>query len=94
MTDLDADEVLRIILDEKLVRYANWYGHTGRAEISAWIDREGDEWLVWQTDERGGRMHDPIRYTSEAEALDFFLQMARYFRRREFERAREMRDTV
>lgn len=90
MTDLNADEVLRIIQDEKLTAITNWYGRTGRGELSAWIDRDGDDWLVWQTDERESVFHDPIRYTSEPEALAFFLQLARSFQASDAEYARSI----
>lgn len=90
MTDLDADEALRIIQGEGLALTANWYGLTGRGELSAWIDRDGDDWLVWQTDERASVFHDPIRYTSEPEALAFFLQLARSFQASDAEYARSI----
>lgn len=80
MTELTSDDVQRIIADEKLTATANWFGPTGRPQSSAWIDRDGDAWIVWETDERGGRFHDPVRFDSESEALDFFLRIARRYR--------------
>ena len=57
---------------------ANWFGRTGRAERSAWIEREGTGWRVWETDERAGIMdHCILRTESETEALDSFLRRAR-----------------
>lgn len=76
-TSLTADEVQRIIQEEKLTATANWYGRTGRSERSAWIDRDGDDWIVWDTDERGARFYGPSRFASETEALDQLLRMAR-----------------
>ncbi|MFJ4997868.1 hypothetical protein ACIP5T_06925 [Microbacterium sp. NPDC088619] len=80
MTELTPDEVKRIIAAETLTATANWFGRTGRRESSAWIDSDGDGWLVWETDERGGIFHDPLRFASEAEALDLFLKIARRYR--------------
>lgn len=77
MSDLTSDDVQRIIQEEKLTATANWFGRTGRRERSAWIDRDGDEWIVWDTDERGDRFYGPSRFPSEAGALDQFLRMAR-----------------
>lgn len=77
MNDLTADQAQRIIQDEKLTATANWFRHTGRRERSAWIDRDGDEWIVWDTDERGEMFYGPSRFTSEDEALEQFLRMAR-----------------
>lgn len=76
-TSLTAGEAQRIIQEEKLTATANWYGRTGRSERSAWIDRDGDDWIVWDTDERGARFYGPSRFASEPEALDQFLRMAR-----------------
>lgn len=80
MTDLTAVGVRRVIDDEKLTATANWFGPTGRPQSSAWIDRDGEEWIVWETDERGGRFHDPVRFHSEVEAVDLFLRIARRYR--------------
>lgn len=77
MTDLTAAQVQQIIQDEFLTATANWYGPTGRPESSAWIDCDGDEWVVWDTDERGSRLDFDFRFRSEAEALSLFLQIAR-----------------
>ena len=77
MTKLTAEEVERIIKDENLTATANWFGPTGRPQSSAWIDRIGDEWVVWETDERAGRYLPESRFRSESEALDLFLRMAR-----------------
>lgn len=77
MTELTADDVQRIIHDEKLTATANWFGPTGRPQSSAWIDRVGDEWVVWETDERAVRLDVDFRFRSEAEALDLFLRFAR-----------------
>ena len=77
MTELTADEVQRIIKDEYLTVTANWFGPTGRPQSSAWIDRIGDEWMVWRTDEREGRYLPEFRFHSESEALDLFLRFAR-----------------
>ncbi|MEV8175129.1 hypothetical protein [Microbacterium sp. NPDC079176] len=77
MTNLTAADAQRIIQDEQLTATANWFGRTGRRERSAWIDHDGDEWIVWDTDERGDRFFGPSRFSSEAEALDQFLRMAR-----------------
>lgn len=61
------------------VATANWFGRTGRAERSAWIDRDGTGWRVWDTDERAGIMDFSIlRTESETEALGSFLRRARY----------------
>ncbi|OAN42093.1 hypothetical protein [Microbacterium sp. H83] len=79
MTGLSADEAQRIIADEKLTATANWFGRTGRRQSSAWIDRDGDEWAVWETDERGEVFHAPLRFRSESEALDLFLRIARRY---------------
>ncbi|MEV8251842.1 hypothetical protein AB0O87_13080 [Microbacterium sp. NPDC076768] len=80
MSDLTADEVQRIIKDEWLTATANWYGPTGRSDRSAWIDRDGDEWVVWEADERAVH-YNFSRYGSEAEALDHFLKLARGYKR-------------
>lgn len=76
-TSLTADEAQRIVQEGKLTATANWYGRTGHRERSAWIDRDGDDWIVWDTDERGDRLYGPSRFASETEALDRFLRMAR-----------------
>ncbi|MET4541854.1 hypothetical protein ABIE37_003656 [Arthrobacter bambusae] len=61
------------------VATANWFGRTGRAELSAWIDRDGTGWRVWDTDERAGIMDFSIlRTESETEALGSFLRRARH----------------
>lgn len=80
MTELTADDVQRIIQEEKLTATANWFGRTGRPQSAAWIDRSGEDWIVWETDERGGVFHDPLHFRSEAEALDLFLRIARRYR--------------
>lgn len=90
MTELTADDVQRIIEDEKLSATANWFGRTGRRERSAWIDRSGDEWIVWETDERGERFDVDFRFRSEAEALDLFLRMARSHRAADSQATRRM----
>lgn len=76
MTDLTAAQVQQILKDEFLTATANWYGPTGRPDRAAWIDRDGDGWVVWETDERAGR-YDPEPFHTEAEALDRFLRIAR-----------------
>lgn len=80
MTDLTAADAQRMIQDEQLTATANWFGRTGRPQSAAWIDRDGDAWLVWETDERGEIFHDPLRFASEAEALDLFLKIARRYK--------------
>ncbi|MEV8251845.1 hypothetical protein AB0O87_13095 [Microbacterium sp. NPDC076768] len=80
MSDLTAAEVQRIIKDEWLTATANWYGPTGRSDRSAWIDRDGDEWVVWEADERAVH-YNFRRYRSEAEALGTFLGLARGYKR-------------
>ena len=80
MSDLTGAQAQRIIRDEKLTATANWFGPTGRPQSSAWIEREGEEWIVWEADERGERFHAPLRFRSEAEALDLFIRIARRYR--------------
>lgn len=66
-------------LAARRVATANWFGPTGRAERSTWIDRDGTGWRVWDTDERAGIMDfTTLRTESETEALRSFLLRARY----------------
>jgi hypothetical protein len=94
MTDLTADDVQRIIKDEQLSATANWFGRTGRPQSSAWIDRIGDEWVVWETDERAVRLDMDFRFRSEAEALDLFLRMARSHRAADSQAVRRIGDSA
>lgn len=93
MTNLTAAAVQRIIQDEKLTATANWFGRTGRSESSAWIDRDGEGWVVWDTDERGSRFHEPSYFRSEAEALDLFLRIARRHLRGDSQAVRRIGDS-
>ncbi len=61
---------------------ANWFGPTGRPELSTWIDRDGSVWRVWDTDEKGVEMDFmTLRTEAEAEALDAFLRRAESHRK-------------
>ncbi|WP_314422358.1 hypothetical protein [uncultured Microbacterium sp.] len=94
MTDLTADDAQRIIRDEQLTATANWFGRTGRRQSAAWIDRDGDGWIVWETDERGDTFHDPLHFSSEAEALDLFLKIARRYRAGNSQAVRRIGDSA
>ncbi len=80
MAALTAEGAQHLIREERLTATANWFGRTGRTQSAAWIDRDGEDWIVWETDERGGRFHAPLRFRSEAEALDLFIRIARRYR--------------
>ncbi|KUM35586.1 hypothetical protein AR689_16410 [Arthrobacter sp. EpRS71] len=68
---------------------ANWFGRTGRPERSAWIDRDGTGWRVWDTDERAGIMDFTIvRTESETEALQSFLRRAQHHLKQDGEAVR------
>ncbi|GAA4480879.1 hypothetical protein [Microbacterium panaciterrae] len=78
--NLTVDQVAEYLATHPMVT-ANWFGRTGRAERSTWIDRDGSGWKVWDTDERGVVMDFmTLRTESEAEALDAFLRRAEHHR--------------
>jgi hypothetical protein len=69
-------------LAEHQMPIANWFGNTGRRARSAWIDRDGSGWRVWDTDERADIMENTVLHTeSESEALDDFLRRAVWHRK-------------
>ncbi|PEZ82337.1 Imm59 family immunity protein [Bacillus sp. AFS017274] len=74
MTQLEAKEIIR---QEKLKRY-NWFDEQPQRENEVGIRVDGDQWVVYVTDERASVVTGSItKFTNERDALDNFIKRLR-----------------
>lgn len=69
------DEALTIIQDEELGHYV-WFKFPPNAADSVVIHRDGHDWMVFMTDERGAPEGE-LRFDDEDAALDDFIERLR-----------------
>lgn len=72
------DEVLAIIQDERLGHYV-WFEDNRHADAVV-IQRDGHEWVVFVTDERGG-LAGERRFGDEESAPDNFIKRLRLMKK-------------
>ncbi|MFJ7366868.1 Imm59 family immunity protein [Peribacillus frigoritolerans] len=74
MTQLEAKEIIR---QEKLKRY-NWFDEQLQRENEVGIRVDGDQWVVYVTDERASVVTGSIaKFTNESDALDNLIKRLR-----------------
>lgn len=78
---MNPDEAKKIMADEDL-RNVNWYNEGNLRENQVVITKDGNEWVVYVTDERANMVSASItKCISEDRALEILIKKARYGKR-------------